>query len=696
MFRKIDGDKKGFVRPRRLIASSSETVDISKLNSSHTESEQVREVKETIKKQVKLYNKLSKFEADIDDEFESLKVQVPGTHGALIRAVQSMDPDSEGLYISYSLYKRCLALKASTSRYVNLDIADSYTGVPEVDSQFLAMEKGKKLDIPEEVLKIIATHLGMQLLAIFKNSAFMRGINGLSTSKYGGLSTESALPADLAAFAATMAIEFGMNNFPEMNGMLGTLNTELSDQLDTQGATEQGVKEREEARNAKLKSDNLINGNSMVNHEVILEYMATFTIEANAGILTNAVGSATGSNTSSKPTANQDTTRLMYKEIVSEQKVDLENQHKQQKTYHGNITKNAKKELVDEHGEEAMPYTEELDRKSEVDKSEGFTNVFKSAYKTFAGEDAEEEPNVIKEKQDVTNAIMDANNVMLDVMGYMAQIMNALPIELICCLTKFFAALDIEVLDKIRMLLSMSRNGVKLDLGSIFNLLRSERNKALTRLILEPLIDLINKFFKTVIDGIKEWLNKGLEEWNDLTNNCLSLDFLVEYIVEYISKKQKELVKLIATHFDEMIKTKDLGFAVLSVKADNDILNRLLDILNAVIDAKKRGSICKDGEGPTEEELEGFIRGFLGENKTPFNLSGSSTGDPFLDFNTDFKFETSVGISLPMDISDNGKIDRNSEEAFGRTMSDCAKKISPDLIVKFTEFRGRIRNIDDE
>ena len=35
--------------------------------------------------------------------------------------------------------------------------------------------------------------------------------------------------------------------------------------------------------------------------------------------------------------------------------------------------------------------------------------------------------------------------------------------------------------------------------------------------------DIINKLFDTIIDEIKDWLERDLEKWDQLVNNCLSV-----------------------------------------------------------------------------------------------------------------------------------------------------------------------------
>jgi hypothetical protein len=682
------------VKKRRLLNSINDISNPSAADKDDSESVIEKKIMSQIEKEIKLYNKIDKLESAIDEEYKDMRIPVIQSYSKLVSIVQNLDPESGGLYITYDLYNESLKKQNMALSYQNIDMADSITGIPQVDQQTSREERANKLNIPKEISTIIASTIGMKLLAILKQSKFMKMANAKQITPHGGNTTGPATAAQTAEFLITMALEFGFNQLPQAKDLMKALSDEVDSQIFEQGADELGVKEREEGRTASDKTAELIHGSPLEDYKYIIEYVADVGIGIVGGTSETLTSGIPKFDMSNESGTND---RLLMKPMLSAQKNDIENFFKQQRTWHPEQVEKVQLGLGERHKASELRATPTLFENSKPDdvwSRNNLPNPFDVNNQTDSNTidliKSGKKFNFIPEKHDVTDAFLDSINRAVDTMAYMSTLLSQLPVEMICCLSKFFASLDDSLLEKIRMILSLATNGVKLDLEELYHILQSNRNQALKRLILEPIIDLINKIFDEIIDEITGWMNTQLDKWDQMSNNCLSLDFLLDYIVDFIKKKRDELIDLMEEHFDDLLTKKRLGIGVLKVKADHDILKKLLKIINAIIDAKKKSKICREKQDkPTNDELEGFIRNFISDDATPFKLPENSSSDPFLSFNASQKFQTQSGISFPIDLGLEGKVDSGGEVSF----SECASKISQDLIVKFSEFKSRIRDV---
>ncbi|NIN64467.1 MAG: hypothetical protein GTO63_07145, partial [Anaerolineae bacterium] len=129
------------------------------------------------------------------------RVPVPLDAKELRAAVVRQDEDSQGLFITYDLYRRALAYLRNRSSAVPLAVFDEFTGDPVLDHRRAGQRLRTLVDgIDADTAELIAS----QITVLFISKLLQMGLDNLDSGKQ--TATKQPSSAELPVIAASLAI----------------------------------------------------------------------------------------------------------------------------------------------------------------------------------------------------------------------------------------------------------------------------------------------------------------------------------------------------------------------------------------------------------------------------------------------------------------------------------------------------------
>jgi len=275
--------------------------------------------------------------------------------------------------------------------------------------------------------------------------------------------------------------------------------------------------------------------------------------------------------------------------------------------------------------------------------------------------------------------------------------------DLVCCFVKFVGGFPTETLKFLRLILQVLSNGVSQDLGAAANSLRDSMNSFLERSVLEPILHLIDNFFREAAEMASSLLDPNRYDDPEAFEEvlaCSPIDELFTYVFSGLEKVRALLVKYIRKYWSKIQMKNRFGSVKVQILADNKRAKMLLRILDEVIAAADRGNLCaeKDAITPSTDDVDDVVEKILNNLPAPIQLTpaeGALDSDPFRTFSSaDLREFTSAEGLLVL-----GQPDK--EAGVKRGLSDCARDMINESALKPLLERGAqmakgLRNVDSK
>lgn len=184
--------------------------------------------------------------------------------------------------------------------------------------------------------------------------------------------------------------------------------------------------------------------------------------------------------------------------------------------------------------------------------------------------------------------------------------------DLVCCFVRFFGSLPTEMLKPMRLMLKVAANGISLDLGAAMNSTADSLNAHLERKVLEPVMHAVDNFFRKSADDILKFLDPGQHQDPEAFETlliCTPIDEAFTYMLSAMGRIRSFIAAHIRRYWSRL-ELKATGCSVkLEVLADSKKARVLLRLLDTVIAALDKGSLCAQGDErtPSPEDVQGFI-----------------------------------------------------------------------------------------
>ena len=182
--------------------------------------------------------------------------------------------------------------------------------------------------------------------------------------------------------------------------------------------------------------------------------------------------------------------------------------------------------------------------------------------------------------------------------------------DLICCFVSWAGGLDTKTLYALRMILKLASNGLSLDWANLYNTFLSIISSLFRNVVSGQLISLVDRIFQMITDPIKKWLNSNNEGWKKLFL-CTPIDeFINIYIVGGLEVLEEWLTSIIMEFQKKVEIDKYLEEGKTEIFGKKKWLADLSDLLDLIIAAVGKSSLCGQESAPTADEVRRFMEAY--------------------------------------------------------------------------------------
>jgi len=261
--------------------------------------------------------------------------------------------------------------------------------------------------------------------------------------------------------------------------------------------------------------------------------------------------------------------------------------------------------------------------------------------------------------------------------------------DMLCCFARFIVAIPTEWLKMLRVMLSMYAKGISLDLGAAYNAGIGAMNAKLERQFLEPVMHMIDNFFREQREKALSLLDPDSHSDPEAIRTlflCTPIEEMFTYVLSALQKLQDFVVKYIRRYWELGQLKQVKGSLKIQILGDSKRAGLILKVLNALIMSLDAGNVCaqEDSRTPSQEDISDII------NRTSLDLPSGvniDTGDdPYADFSVnDIKdFTTLEGLPIIQPVA-------SQEVVAAHGLQDCARaRISDKNMAEFIKRASQV------
>jgi hypothetical protein len=241
---------------------------------------------------------------------------------------------------------------------------------------------------------------------------------------------------------------------------------------------------------------------------------------------------------------------------------------------------------------------------------------------------------------DVYQRVVDELNKAVDGMGYL--LAQAISVDDLCCLLKWFDAIGPQPTGMIRTLMEAAQNATRK--LSQLEIPSGRVNLSVSRVIHQEAMLLLHDLHEGIFKKMKSWLQVEPQKWSSLFETCPLLDELVEYLVFSLEQLEATLVSLLDRWLG-YLEDQTARFTHKTEVVGNEFkLRFFMSTINTYLQFGLDGGICPDT--PSEPmRIAGAVERILG-GLAPDVALPVGDGDPYSTLQSP-PLVLSNGITIP-------------------------------------------------
>lgn len=200
---------------------------------------------------------------------------------------------------------------------------------------------------------------------------------------------------------------------------------------------------------------------------------------------------------------------------------------------------------------------------------------------------------VLTLQKDYTGSALDRMNTLLS--GQSTD-------NLFCCLFRFLGSQDLRWLNVAQAVLRLSLNRQAISFETLDSAL-SNLWHTIEKVILSAIMSTLYNIFDEINSKIKGSLNLQAQSPLFQAGQCASWNIFVGKMLQFIGGIEASVLDLVV-NFNRSLQSQDQYQTVfINGLGDNQYIRRLLKLIDIVINAKQFGTLCRNSDVPSDEEL---------------------------------------------------------------------------------------------
>lgn len=206
--------------------------------------------------------------------------------------------------------------------------------------------------------------------------------------------------------------------------------------------------------------------------------------------------------------------------------------------------------------------------------------------------------DALTEKKESDNSFL---NAIVDILN------SSYAPDLICCFVAWAGGIDIKTLQALRVLLMLMSNKISIDMKALKDAIIGIINDFFKSILTSGLIGILDQILQMIVEPVREWLRTKDETWQKIFA-CTPIDELINSFIiaaitaveQWFAEKMMELYKRI--EIDSKFEDEKI-----ELWQGNKKLGDFVKLLDAIIGAIGRSSLCGQASSPTGEEVRSFM-----------------------------------------------------------------------------------------